>query len=118
MVAPVRLVVKRPVRMPRHIKIGHRTYEIVQWDRAAAVKAGADGDFCYDTATIRIAKGLQPTDQVEKVLHEVCHAVWQADDGALLDEEHAVGMLSAGLTQVFYDNPDLVAWMSQRLKRQ
>jgi hypothetical protein len=103
--------------MPRRVKVGHRFFEIIRWETKAADASKARGECQQEPPVIRIANYMKPFDKAEVMLHELGHACWgdRPTDG--VSEENAVTWLAAGYAGVWADNPDLVAWISESLKR-
>jgi hypothetical protein len=110
-------VVRASSRMPRSVKVGHRTFDILQWDKKAAEASGALGDCREDPPVIRVAKGLKPFDRAGVLLHEILHACWRHLPSDRVTEEEAVTTLADNLSAVIADNPDIIAWLSANLKR-
>jgi hypothetical protein len=55
---------------------------------------------------------------VDTVLHELVHAIWHQSvlkEGAA--EEDIAHTIGKQLTQVFRDNPELIEWMQQTVKK-
>lgn len=106
-------------RLPAKIKIGFRDVSI---SLATADELGADtdGDFLDSRARIRILDSLLLPDQAQTLLHEILHACWRfivPHSDFTIMEENAVMVLSYNLTQVWSDNPAVVAWISYALAR-
>jgi hypothetical protein len=103
---------KEAVRMPRSVRIGHRLYELILWDRKAA---GPDrGCIIEDPPAIRIGRDLKPFDRAEVALHEVFHGCWKLPSDTA-KEEDAVDMLARNFSAVWRDNPKFVSWISHCL---
>ncbi|ATS93376.1 hypothetical protein HOS41_gp15 [Ralstonia phage DU_RP_I] len=80
-------------------------------------KDDLDGDLGYCEPTkckIEIENGQHPVEEADTVLHEVLHAVFYLMDIGLSaeEEEHVVRKVVTGLTQVFQDNPRLLAYLA------
>jgi hypothetical protein len=105
------------MRMPRSVKVGHRIFEVVQWAEKAALAQGARGDCREEPPVIRVSKGLKPFDQAEVLIHEILHACWKHLPSDSVTEEEAVSILAENLAAVITDNPAIVAWLQENLKR-
>lgn len=105
------------MRMPRSIKIGHRVFSIVPWSEKAADASGARGNCQLEPPVIRIATYLKPFDKAEVMLHEVLHALWGDMPADGVSEEDAITRLAAGLSAAWVDNPNLIAWISDSLRK-
>jgi hypothetical protein len=105
------------MRMPRSVRVGHRTYEIVSWNQQAAEAEGARGDCRAEPPVIRVSKGLKPFDRAEVLLHEVFHSCWRHLPSDGVSEEAAVTVLAENFAAVIGDNPGLIAWLSENLRR-
>ena len=103
------------MRMPRSIKVGHRRFEVISWQDKAAEAEEARGDCREEPPTIRIARSLTRPDKAETMIHEVLHACWRGLASENVAEEQAVSVLAEHFAQVWSDNPDLVAWLSDCL---
>lgn len=104
-------------RMPRSVKVGHRLFEIVLWDKAAALAQGARGDCRDDPPVLRVSKGMKPFDRAEVLLHELLHACWRNLPSENVSEEAVVSVLSENLAGIIADNPNLISWLSENLRR-
>lgn len=63
----------------------------------------------------KYASGSQAADTI---LHEIIHAifaVWSVD--VKRGEEHIVSVLGTSLTQIIRDNPGLIAWLQETVKK-
>lgn len=102
-------------KLPAIVRVGGLDYTIKRWNRQAADNAGAFGMCDRATQVILIQDGLPPQLEAHVVLHEVLHAAYSAAGmNAIpehISEERLVGALTHQLTQVWRDNPDLVAYM-------
>ena len=103
------------MRMPRSIKVGHRRFEVINWDPKAANAEDAFGDCRQEPPVIRIVtKGRTPADRAEVMIHEILHLCWYGLPDKP-EEESAVNYMGINLSQIWADNPDLVAWISHCL---
>jgi hypothetical protein len=99
------------------LKIGHLTYKV----RAADYEADSgeistdDWGLCIPlTQEILIDPDLSSARQLEILLHEIIHAIWEAYLlPATVEEEEAAGMLGRFLSAVLTDNPILLKAIEQ-----
>lgn len=105
------------MRMPHSVRVGHRLYELVSWEPAAADAEGALGDCRDEPPVIRINKGMTRPDRAATMLHELLHACWRRMPSKGVDEEMAVTVLAENLAQVWVDNPSLITWISECLSK-
>lgn len=102
--------------LPKSIRVGYRSYRVEPWAAREASATSRWGECDRMNLVIRIRDDLVAQVQAEVLMHEVIHAAYsnaalQKDD----DEERLVEALGNQLTQVWRDNPDLVAFMSASL---
>ncbi len=75
------------------------------------------GECCTSTGIIRVRTDLDPVKLANTLIHEVLHACFYIGDIEDDDkQERTVTILANQLTQVWRDNPELVAWINSRLK--
>lgn len=102
--------------LPKSIRVGYRDYSIELWAANHAMSAGRYGECDKANAVIRIDVSYGAVKAASTLLHEVLHAccdVGQREDED--SEERTVSVLSNQLAQVWRDNPDFVAFMSDSL---
>lgn len=102
--------------LPKSIRVGYRDYAVVAWSTLEATAAQRYGETDRITGLIRVRADLNPQMAAEVLLHEVLHCCYEhgcADGG---DEEKIVSLFGYQLTQVWRDNPDFVAFMSESLR--
>lgn len=78
------------------------------------------GSYISRECAIELAEQqVSSTYAVETLLHEILHALCDAWGAGLEDEaeEHIVGVLSTGLTQVLRDNPVIGQWLIRTLQK-
>jgi hypothetical protein len=105
-----------PPKIPTKVKIGYRDYRIESWHPHEASGARRYGETNNISQVIRIDFSNQPCQVAETLLHEIFHAVcavWGL--GEKDDEERIVSMFGSGLTTVWRDNPDVMAWIDEQL---
>lgn len=101
---------------PASIRVGYRTYDIEVWSAMVASAGDRLGECDNLCGTIRIREDLPMVKAGNTMLHEVMHACWYV--ASLEDDdkqERIVNTLANQLTQVWRDNPELVAWINARL---
>ncbi len=54
---------------------------------------------------------------VDTALHEVLHAIWHVSLKETQAEESIVSTIASQLTQVIRDNPELIAWMQETVRK-
>jgi hypothetical protein len=102
---------------PTSIRVGYRDYRVLQWQSLEAQASRRLGESDHLALLIRLHEGLQPTVAAEVLLHEVLHCCWYIGDlRDADDEERTVSVMANQMTQVWRDNPDFVAFMSQALR--
>ena len=104
------------MKPPGSVKIGYRDYEI-RFQPKDIKESDDFGECLKNEAVILIHEPQRLQDKAETLLHEACHAIWNAAD--LPDkatEEQAVKALSKGLAGVFRDNPEAIKWILAGLK--
>lgn len=102
--------------LPQSVRIGYRTYAVKAISPIAATSREMFGECDNCLGEIRIRADLDPVKQANTLLHEVLHACWyvaNVDDGD--NQERTVTALANILTQVWRDNPELVAFLAERL---
>lgn len=106
--------------LPRTIKVGPFPFTVKLWDACTPDVARAFGNCCTTTSTISLQPQFKSAAQaVDTVLHEVNHAIYWAygvDDED--KEERVVAIFATAWTQVFQDNPALMAWVAKWTKPQ
>lgn len=101
--------------LPSSIRIGAYDVEIVVEDRNWSDAHAAIGHFSGAQQRMTIVQSSASSQaSAETVIHEIMHAVWWAYGLEDADpQERTVTLLSAGLTQVWRDNPQLMAWIDK-----
>ena len=107
------------VNLPSTVRIGpfDVAFEIKRGDVGEDGEDKIVGYFNQLEMLVRIKdKFRTPPQHVEVVIHELLHAMWMVwglQDGDA--EERVVGAFAVALTQCLRDNPQLVAWIDERL---
>lgn len=106
---------------PKRLRIGHRFYRVsyVEPEQLIAEDGSACNGLCvFDSAEIRIWKGLQPDVMAEIVLHESLHAMhWEAGLTDESTEEQFTTQDAKNLCRFYQDNPAAMRWMFACLKK-
>jgi hypothetical protein len=100
----------------QRLKVGRKFYKIEHKDLG-----GADYGMMrpWKRPLIEIDDGLTNKEQVYATVHETLHAVWDYKKiPERAREERVVTDLAWGLTQVFIDNPGLLAHLEKLLKQE
>lgn len=101
---------------PTTVRIGYRDFAIEEWDTKQANAAGRYGECDKANGVIRVDTSYGPVQAAETLIHEVLHGCFHVagiDDSDA--EERTVTHLSSQLTQVFRDNPDVMAYLRSAL---
>jgi len=85
------------ITLPKKLKIGAHTYEIVE-EKANGLGVDSCGKHNMEDSTITVDGDLSDTHKVQTLFHEIFHAL----NGELTEQE--VDWLSQGITQVLLDN--------------
>ncbi len=113
--------------MPKKVKVGHRTYEVIAWNLHLANHDSRFGEFDHTMREIRIRYDVDRNKVAETLLHEINHAIWthysiaNAIDPADRErkvnqiEEDVVVSITRGQAAVLVDNPGLFAWIERAL---
>lgn len=102
--------------LPAVIKIGWRTYRIVEWSSQIAASKAAYGETSNMLNEIRVERTFGYACAAQTLLHEILHAiraVWPRAKDA--DEETEVNLDSIALATVWHDNGAVMAWIAEGL---
>jgi len=104
------------VPLPEFVRIGY------ECEKLTLVKNLSENDGLFGLHGIEIADGLNPAREVDVLIHEVLHALWNGrlrqNERGSLSEEMVIENLASGLAGVLLDNPRVVNWIDQQLRRQ
>ncbi len=104
--------------LPKKIKVIAFDIAIHQWESKEANALQRWGQFNADEMVIRIDKSLNPIKMIDVLVHEINHAIYWAYGMEDEDkEERIVGMFATAWTQVYRDNPELLEFIMEALKR-
>ena len=97
---------------PRIIKVFGRAY-VISYEPALNLGATSVGLCDNSNLVIHVLDGQHPVEEYDTLIHELLHAIWfiMSIDYGGLDEESVVRRLASGLTGVFLDNPELLAYL-------
>lgn len=102
--------------MPKTIRIGYRDFSVESWPSAIAMASDRLGECDKLNGILRVSDNLDGIKAANTLLHEVMHACWElAELDDKDEEEKTVGCLANQLTQVWRDNPKLVAFLNSQL---
>lgn len=101
------------MKLPSSVRVGFRDFEIVGLDH---MDENNFGDCDVNKSVIRICTNFTGPRVANTTIHEVLHAAWSsARLGNKEGEERVVTHLADQLTQIWRDNPELVAFISASL---
>ena len=89
------------------IKIGHLTYDVIEVAKEHMDDAHRYGDCNHDKQRIRLSDDMSQERYNEVLLHEIIHAVFNAQNIQSENEEVIVTSLANGLSAVLTEYPDL-----------
>lgn len=101
------------MEIPSLLRIGYRTFEVIPLLPPDLEMTDKYGWCDKVNAKIYLYVGDEPLMTADTLLHEVIHATWAwmgLDEKH--DEESVATRLSAGLINVFYDNPELLEYFT------
>lgn len=105
------------MKLPTTVRIGYRDFAIEDWDTKQAASSSRYGECDKANAIIRVDTTYGPVKSASTLLHEIMHGCY--DIVGLTDEdneERTVTQLSNQMTQVFRDNPDVLAYLRACLR--
>jgi hypothetical protein len=96
---------------PKSLRVGHLTYRVIPLPQKERDECSG---YCDSEQQVIAIDFARPVDrQLEILLHEISHAIWDVLGLAAREsEERAVAVLAAGWTQVYQSNPELLRWIS------
>jgi hypothetical protein len=105
--------------LPKSIRVGYRDYLVEAWDYKAASASEKFGECDRNYAIIRVSPEYGEVQTARTLLHEVLHAIWTnanlpSGEGTS-DEEAIVTVMSNHLAQIWRDNPEFVAFLTESL---
>lgn len=102
--------------IPASIRVGYKTYTVGDMDKVRHMECGRYGEMNAIKSTVAIHRLGDITEDGNTMLHELLHCCyWAMDISDKDDEESTVAKLANGLTQVWQDNPDLIAFLDAAL---
>lgn len=104
------------MEIPTKIKVAGYDIEIIRWNIFDGYKRQRFGEFCAADQSIAIDITLKPFKLVSTLIHEINHAIfWAYHLEDKDEEERIVSVFATAWTQVYRDNPDLLAFISKNL---
>lgn len=95
----------------KSLKIGSSRYRVEYKDLPTLY-----GQIRFDTRCVELADDLADEETVYGVIHETLHGIWEHGEiPPRAREERVVTTLAWGLTAVFRDNPELLAYLEDLL---
>lgn len=103
--------------LPKTIRVGYRDFAVKPMTAYEAQSVNRFGECDVRNGVIKVCTEYGAAKAANTLLHEVLHAAWFVGylDGHT-DEEPAVGTLANVLSEVWRDNPEFIAFMSESLK--
>lgn len=102
--------------LPKSIRVGYRDYAVLDWNAMEASSARRLGEADHHALIIRVRADLPRQVAAEVLLHEILHCCfWSGAIEHRDHEERIVLTLGNQLSQVWRDNPEFVAFMSEAL---
>lgn len=102
---------------PKSVKVGWATYRIVEWTPPQGMSKRRYGECSNIEKEIRIDVCHGAAQTAHTLLHEILHAVcniwWREEDDK---EERTVEIIANGLSTVWRDNPEVMAWIAHHHK--
>lgn len=102
------------IAMPHSVRVGAFDFAVEDWDPRQANSASRFGECDKQQNIIRVRTDIPRQRVAEVLLHEINHAVWEV--GAcdeLAEEERVISAISMVWCQIWRDNPDLIAFLSE-----
>lgn len=102
--------------LPKSVRVGPHDIRFRQME--AAEEKDDFGYFKTDALEISLCKEYAAgTLAVDTVLHELLHAVWFVALKETAAEEHVCTVMATQLTQIIRDNPELIAWLQETVRK-
>lgn len=115
---------KRKQKLPKSVKIGGRTYDIVYDDKPMFhVGHVVNGLYQPVEEKITIADDMKRNLMAEVLIHEIFHGIYDqynvnqfvgANNNGM--EELVVSAFGRGMVQIFHDNPEFVKFFTEAVK--
>jgi len=107
-------VVNDPITLPEKVKVAGYNIAIKDWPPHAASASRRYGEFSANEMEIRIDMSMHSEKVLDVFLHELYHAVfWVYGIRDEDKEERICDQLSAGMSQVYIDNPDILRFINE-----
>ena len=104
------------INLPEEIRIGYRTYQVVEWNAEVAKASGKYGECDHLELVIRLDVTHGDVEVMNTLIHEILHAIFAVtgiSEVTEWKEEYLVSAQASCLTQVMIDNPDLMKFLSK-----
>lgn len=106
------------MKPPKRLRVGYRHYQIHPWSLQDMERNEQWGECDKTRGEIFVCTESDPLVVLDTLLHELFHAIWnEYNVGKDSEEEPTVHMLAAGLTQVLYDNPQLLKFCGTAIRK-
>jgi hypothetical protein len=104
--------------LPKSIRVGYSDFAVCEMSPLAATGKDVFGECDLTMAEIRIRADIGPQKMANTLLHETLHAAYYIGDLGRDDkQERIVTVLANVMSQVWRDNPELVAFINERLSQ-
>lgn len=103
--------------LPKTVRVGPHD---IRFDQLPPADARNNyGTFVPADQAIRLQREyVSGSMAADTVLHEILHAIFSVGTVQVKQgEEHIVSVVATYLTQVIRDNPELIAWMQETVKK-
>lgn len=100
------------MKLPSGVRIGYRHYRVVGIGGADRDDLGFHGVHAHGSGLIRVCEDDDPEKRANTLLHEVFHGLFSVGVyGRGDDEELIVERVANGVSQLWQDNPELIAYL-------
>ena len=99
------------MKLPNHIKLGYKEYTIARASVNDILVNGSNGYFGSNDnqhSIITVADDCPDHQQINTLIHELLHGVWEFNAFRDEEEEYHVTTVSNTLTTLFKDNHELL----------
>lgn len=103
------------IPLPDKVRVGYRDYRVAAMSPMESTGKDRFGECDNCAGAIGVREDLAADKQVNTMVHELLHACWYVADLPRGKQERIVTALANQLTQVWRDNPALVAWIGARI---
>ena len=100
--------------MIESLRIGYRTYMVQEWGEAELLATESYGQCDKQRGIIYYCTHLDSIVVADTLVHEILHAIWHEYNLQDSDnEERTVHSIGNALIQVWYDNPELIKYITK-----